>query len=95
MGQVDADHPWPTLPSEHPTLPRLVLELHDAVVEEVGRGGQVRRSASPAFARVLFSPLPVLATSNPDRLRELARNLDRMADVLADAHGSIERVTQP
>ena len=71
---------WPLAPGEHPDLPRLHLELHAATPA-------TRTSpAQPACARILFSPLPVLTTANPDRLRTLANALEQLATDLEHAH---------
>jgi len=74
--------PWPTLPDEHPELPYLVLELHPLVPPSGKSPGR------PAMARVLISPVRVLETANPDRLRAMAADLLELADDLARAHGS-------
>lgn len=80
MSQPEAPR-WPIYPGEHERLPELVLELHEPFD---GRGQQMSR---PASARVLISPLRVLWTSNPDRLRAWAEALLVLADDLEEAHG--------
>jgi len=79
-GDKPAD--WPTLPDEHPELPYLVAELHPALAPSGKIPGR------PAMARILLSPVRVLQTSNPDRLRAIAADLLELADDLARAHGS-------
>lgn len=71
---------WPLAPGEHPDLPRLHLELTAATATT--RTGPGR----PACARVLFSPLPVLITANPDRLRAIAVQILDLADALEHTH---------
>ena len=73
---------WPLCPGEHPELPALILELHPLLPPSGKSPGR------PAMVRVLFSPIRVLHTSNPDRLRAIAHDLLELADDLATAHGS-------
>lgn len=75
---------WPLAPGEHPDLPRLRCELHPGAPA----GGTARKPipARPPTARILFSPLSVVETSNPDRLRHYAAELLDLADGLEAAH---------
>lgn len=67
-------------PGEHPDLPRLVTELYAAQPEE--RVGRKTFPGHPAYARYLLSPLRVLATASPARLRRHAHQLLALADAL-------------
>lgn len=77
---------WPMAWGEHPDLPQLRCALYEAVVED----RRVRRPARPAYARVHISPVAVLETGNPDRLREWSAELADLADALEWAHGQTE-----
>ncbi len=62
-------------------LPRLVTELYQATPDRPGRGGTTTPGA-PAHARWLLSPIRVLVTSDPARLRRDAHKLLALADAL-------------
>jgi len=61
------------LPGEHPRLPVLRVELHGP--RPASRQGRDAVGVLPAHARVWLSPVGVLSTADPARLRRLARQL--------------------
>lgn len=74
---------WPLYPGEHPTLPELRLELYPGRPAVAGRKPA---TAIPPYARLLYTPLRVLETSNPDRIRAHAVAMLTLADDLERAH---------
>lgn len=77
---------WPLAPGEHPHLPRLICELTEATPQQHTPRGKTTREAHPATARIQISPLHVLTTANPDRLRHWAQQLDAIAHALETEH---------
>lgn len=80
---VAAAPTWPLARGEHPDLPRLHIELHEGRPAVAGRKPT---SAIPPHVHLLFSPVPVIDTSNPDRLRAYAAQLTAAADALENEH---------
>lgn len=70
----------PRAPGEHPDLPRLVCELAPA------RPATKNSAGHPAYGRYLLSPIRVLETADPARLRRHAHELLALADALELEH---------
>jgi hypothetical protein len=67
-------------PGEHPDLPELVCELYEA--QPAVTAGRKSIPGHPAYARYLLSPLRVIATASPARVRRHAHQLLALADAL-------------
>lgn len=80
-----AQRAWPLAPGEHSDLPRLRVQLHDGRPAVAGRKPT---TAIPPHVRILFSPLGVVDTSNPDRLRGYATQLIAAANLLEAEHAT-------
>lgn len=87
---VEPARAWPLAPGEHPDLPTLRVELHEG---RPATGGRKATTALPPHVRILFSPLPVVDTANPDRLRHYARQLEAAANVLEHEHAAFAEHT--
>lgn len=81
---------WPLAPGEHPDLPRLRVELHEGRPAVAGRKAT---TALPPHVRILFSPVRVVDTCSPDRLRHFATQLQAAAEVLEREHAAFAEHT--
>lgn len=80
-------------PGEHPDLPRLRIQLYGP--QPTTRVGRRAYPGHPAYARYHFSPLPVIVTSNPERIRGHATALLELADALEAALAETQEVEAP